>query len=408
MDHPDRVAALAEAGVDFTMKDIDRLSRRVPNICKVAPATQNYHIEDVHRAGGIFTILGSLERAGLLHRDVYTVHSETMGAAIDENDVRRPTATARAQHRALAAPGGVRTTLAFSQDKYFEGRDDDAQSGCIRAVEHAYTKEGGLAVLYGNIAQDGCIVKTAGVDESILTFSGPAVVVESQDDAVDAILSDRITPGDGDGELVITDHPPEEMHASIAQALGVEVGRLQLIVAVLAAVEAAGGDLGSAGLALAEMGGLKGRGARHRIPVPGGTALVIDESYNANPASMRATLGQLGATPASRRIAVLGSMKELGDFGPAFHAQLAGPIRDACVDYAVLVGEEMGPLAQELSNRGGSALGSGLHFDHCPDFSAAIAALEEFGLNGGDAVLVKGSNSVKLAGLVEHFTAREG
>ncbi len=179
-------------------------------------------------------------------------------------------------------------------------------------------------------------------------------------------------------------------------------------LAVLAAVEAAGGDLGSAGLALAEMGGLKGRGARHRIPVPGGTALIIDESYNANPASMRATLGQLGATPASRRIAVLGSMKELGDFGPAFHAQLAGPIGDAGVDYAILVGEEMGPLARELSNRGRSALGSGLHFDHCPDFTAAIAALEEFGLTGGDAVLVKGSNSMKLAGLVEYFTAREG
>lgn len=179
-------------------------------------------------------------------------------------------------------------------------------------------------------------------------------------------------------------------------------------LAVLAAVAAAGGDLGSAGLALAEMGGLKGRGARHRIPVPGGTALIIDESYNANPASMRATLGQLGATPASRRIAVLGSMKELGDLGPAFHAQLARPISDACVDYAILVGEEMAPLARELSHHGGSALGSGLHFDHCADVTAAIAALDEFGLTGGDAVLVKGSNAMKLAGLVEHFTAREG
>ncbi|MEO5706071.1 MAG: UDP-N-acetylmuramoyl-tripeptide--D-alanyl-D-alanine ligase [Alteraurantiacibacter sp.] len=177
---------------------------------------------------------------------------------------------------------------------------------------------------------------------------------------------------------------------------------------VLAAVHAAGGDLGAAGLALASMGGLKGRGARARIVVPGGHALLIDESYNANPASMRATLAQLGQTPATRRLAVLGAMKELGDFGPAFHAQLLEPLLAADVDYAVLVGDEMLPLARELGKGLASALGKPLHFAHCANAGEAIAALEEFGLAGGDAVLVKGSNSVGLSRLVAHFGAREG
>ena len=177
---------------------------------------------------------------------------------------------------------------------------------------------------------------------------------------------------------------------------------------VMAAVHAAGGDLGAAGLALAEMGGLKGRGARHRIAVPGGHALLIDESYNANPASMRATLAQLEQTPASRRIAVLGSMKELGDFSPAFHAQLAEPLAAAEVDFAVLVGPEMAALIRELGKGAQNALGKPLAFAHCEGPGEAIAALEEFGLVGGDAVLVKGSNSVGLARLVSHFAAREG
>jgi UDP-N-acetylmuramoyl-tripeptide--D-alanyl-D-alanine ligase len=179
-------------------------------------------------------------------------------------------------------------------------------------------------------------------------------------------------------------------------------------LAVMAAVHAAGGDLGAAGLALAEMGGLKGRGARHRLKVPGGHALLIDESYNANPASMRATLAQLGATPASRRIAVLGSMKELGDFSPAFHAQLAEPLEAARVDFAILVGEEMGALARELGKPPNNALGIPLGFAHCQNPGEAIAALEEFGLAGGDAVLVKGSNSVGLGRVVAHFATREG
>ncbi|HSQ94602.1 MAG TPA: UDP-N-acetylmuramoyl-tripeptide--D-alanyl-D-alanine ligase [Croceibacterium sp.] len=179
-------------------------------------------------------------------------------------------------------------------------------------------------------------------------------------------------------------------------------------LAVMGAVFAAGGDLGAAGLALAEMGGLKGRGARHRIAVPGGHALLIDESYNANPASMRATLAQLGHTPASRRIAVLGSMKELGDFAPGFHAQLAEPLCEAQVDFAILVGPEMLALARELGKGGHNTLGKSLGFAHCEGPGEAIAALEEFGLVGGDAVLIKGSNSVGLARVVAHFAAREG
>ena len=189
------LAIAHEAGVDFTMKDIDRLSRVVPNICKVAPAG-HYHVEDVHRAGGIFTILGELETAGLIKREALTVHAESMGAAIEGNDLHRKSATAEAKARALAAPGGVPTQVAFSQDKYFKDTDLDVEKGCIRDVAHAYSQDGGLAVLYGNIAVDGCIVKTAGVDASILKFEGRARIFHSQDAACDAILADQIVAGD--------------------------------------------------------------------------------------------------------------------------------------------------------------------------------------------------------------------
>jgi dihydroxy-acid dehydratase len=189
------LAIAHEAGVDFTMKDIDRLSRKVPNICKVAPAG-SYHVEDVHRAGGIFTILGELDSAGLIQRDAGTVHLGTMGAAIDANDLHRASATPEARQRALAAPGGVPTQVAFSQDKYFKDADLDVAKGCIRDVAHAYSQDGGLAVLYGNIAVEGCIVKTAGVDASILKFEGKARVFHSQDTACDAIMADEIVAGD--------------------------------------------------------------------------------------------------------------------------------------------------------------------------------------------------------------------
>ena len=189
------LAIAREAGVDFTMADIDHLSRKVPNICKVAPSSQ-YHVEDVHRAGGIFTILGELDQAGLIHREALTVHSPTLGQAIAENDIHRATATAEAKQRTLAAPGGVPTQTAFSQDKYFAAADTDVEKGCIRDLAHAYSKDGGLAVLYGNLAKDGCIVKTAGVDESILRFEGPARVFHSQEFACEAILANTIKPGD--------------------------------------------------------------------------------------------------------------------------------------------------------------------------------------------------------------------
>ena len=179
-------------------------------------------------------------------------------------------------------------------------------------------------------------------------------------------------------------------------------------LAVMAAVHAAGGDLGSAGLALAEMTGLAGRGQRHTIAAQGGVALLIDESYNANPASMRATLATLGRIDARRRIAVLGSMKELGNHAPGYHAGLAAPLIEAAVDYAVLVGDEMGALAAELGNSGGFPLGKAPAFDHCGSPGEAQALLEKFGVEGGDAILVKGSNSVGLGRLVAALTGKDG
>ncbi|RMG52705.1 MAG: dihydroxy-acid dehydratase, partial [Gammaproteobacteria bacterium] len=190
------LAAAHEGKVKFTMADIDRLSRKVPNLCKVAPATQKYHMEDVHRAGGVMGILGELDRAGLIHRDVPTVHSSTLGEALDRWDIRRDTASEEARSRYLAAPGGVSTQQAFSQERRWPEPDLDRAAGCIRDIDHAYSREGGLAVLYGNLAEQGCIVKTAGVDESIWTFSGPARIYESQDAAVEAILGDQVRPGD--------------------------------------------------------------------------------------------------------------------------------------------------------------------------------------------------------------------
>ena len=188
------IAAAREGEVDFTMKDIDRLSRRVPNLSKVAPSTQLYHMEDVNRAGGVIGILGELARGNLLNLDVSTVHSKTLGDAIEKYDVRR-SADKTATGRFTAAPGNVPTVVAFSQEKRWD-LDLDRQTGCIRDIEHAYSKDGGLAVLYGNLAEDGCVVKTAGVDKSCLVFRGPARIFHSQDEAVTAILDDKIVEGD--------------------------------------------------------------------------------------------------------------------------------------------------------------------------------------------------------------------
>ncbi|MCD2171700.1 dihydroxy-acid dehydratase [Rhizobium sp. C4] len=189
------LAAAHEAEIDFTMDDIDRLSRKVPCLSKVAPAKNDVHMEDVHRAGGIMAILGELDRGGLINRDSPTVHAATLGDALDRWDIMR-TNSETVRNFFLAAPGGVPTQTAFSQDERWEELDMDRKSGVIRSVEHPFSKDGGLAVLKGNIALDGCIVKTAGVDESILKFTGPAVVYESQDAAVKGILSNEVKAGD--------------------------------------------------------------------------------------------------------------------------------------------------------------------------------------------------------------------
>jgi len=190
------LAAAHEGEVPFTMADIDELSRRLPNICKVAPMTELYHVEDVHRAGGVPAILGELDRAGLIDTAAPTVYSATMAAALDEWDIARPSCTAEARVFWSAGPAGIPTQVAFSQATRWPSLDEDRSHGCIRDVEHAYAAEGGLAVLYGNLAVDGCIVKTAGVDEEIWRFSGPARVYESQDAAVEAILDESVGAGD--------------------------------------------------------------------------------------------------------------------------------------------------------------------------------------------------------------------
>ena len=189
------LAAAYEGGVDFTMADIDRLSRRVPCLCKVAPAKQDVHMEDVHRAGGIMAILGQLDRAGLIHNGLPTVHSATMAEALDRWDISR-TNSPSVQDFYKAAPGGVRTTVAFSQSNRWKELDADRENGVIRSAEHPFSKDGGLAVLFGNIAPEGCIVKTAGVDDSILTFHGTARVYESQDASVAGILGNEVKAGD--------------------------------------------------------------------------------------------------------------------------------------------------------------------------------------------------------------------
>ncbi|CAK0779153.1 dihydroxy-acid dehydratase [Gammaproteobacteria bacterium] len=189
------LAAAEEAGVNFSMADIDRLSRKTPNLCKVAPSSQQFHLEDVHRAGGVMAILGELDRAGLMHRDCRTVHATSMAEAIALWDIRL-TGDEKRRQFFRAAPGGVPTTEAFSQDRRYPSLDLDRAHGCIRDQAHAYSQDGGLAILYGNLAPEGCVVKTAGVDASLLHFKGPARIFESQEEAVEAILKDQIQAGD--------------------------------------------------------------------------------------------------------------------------------------------------------------------------------------------------------------------
>ncbi|MQY06351.1 dihydroxy-acid dehydratase [Actinomadura macrotermitis] len=190
------LAAAYEGKVDFGLKEIDELSKRVPCICKLAPATARYHVEDCHRAGGVPALLAELDRGGLLHRDTHSVHAASLTEMIDKWDVHSPNVLPEALEMFHAAPGGVRSTSAFSQSARWEELDLDRAEGCIRDIEHAYTTDGGLAVLRGNIAPDGAIVKTAGVEEELWTFTGPAVVFESQDDAVEGILGGKVKAGD--------------------------------------------------------------------------------------------------------------------------------------------------------------------------------------------------------------------
>ncbi len=190
------LAAAHEGEVEFSMADIDALSRRVPNICKVAPSVEEYHVEDVHRAGGIMAIIGELAKGGLIDTSVPTIHSESIQAALDQWDIANPTVTAEAKQFFLAGPAGIPTQVAFSQSTRWPSLDEDRENGCIRSVEHAYTADGGLGVLYGNLALDGCIVKTAGVDEENFHFEGIARVYESQDAAVEGILGEQVQSGD--------------------------------------------------------------------------------------------------------------------------------------------------------------------------------------------------------------------
>ncbi|MCW8843564.1 MAG: dihydroxy-acid dehydratase, partial [Rhodobacteraceae bacterium] len=189
------LAIAHEGGVNFTMADMDRMSRQIPHLCKVAPSTPEYHMEDVHRAGGIARILGELDREGKIHRDCATVHEKTMGDFIDKWDVRRESAGNEAHDLYIAAPGGVRTTEAFSQSRMYTELDLDTAGGCVRDYAHAYSEEGGLCVLFGNLAEQGCILKTAGVIKEMYEFEGKAVVFESQDDAVEGILGGKVKAG---------------------------------------------------------------------------------------------------------------------------------------------------------------------------------------------------------------------
>ncbi len=289
------LAAAQEAEVDFTMADIDRLSRRVPCLCKVAPAVADIHMEDVHRAGGIFGILGELHRAGLIHGELPTVHAPTLAAAIAQWDVMS-TNSASVRTFYAAAPGGVPSLEAFSQERRWDDIDTDRKAGVIRSAEHAYSKDGGLAVLYGNIALDGCIVKTAGVDESILTFEGEVKIFESQDSAVSGILTGKVVAGD---VVVIRYEGPkggpgmQEMLYPTSYLKSKGMGK---VCALLTDGRFSGGtsglSIGHASPEAAEGGaiGLVEAGDRIRIDIPNRTIalLISDEDLAARRARMEA------------------------------------------------------------------------------------------------------------------------
>jgi UDP-N-acetylmuramoyl-tripeptide--D-alanyl-D-alanine ligase len=271
--------------------------------------------------------------------------------------------------------------------------------GSIEAIADAKAEifeglePGGTAIIPADVAQYGQLRRTA---ERL----GVKIVSFGRSDFADVRLLDAV-PAPGGGSLVTADMGDRRLCYTVATP-----GEHWVVnsLAVIAAVRELGGDLGAAGLALAELEGLKGRGARHRLPVEGGIALLIDESYNANPASMQATLADLGRTTAARRVAVLGAMKELGEHGPAFHAELAVPLRAAEVDAVIMVGDEMLPLAEELGKSAATALGKPMSFAHCGSVGDALVALGKLGLRADDAILVKGSNSVGLGAVVAALT----
>jgi UDP-N-acetylmuramoyl-tripeptide--D-alanyl-D-alanine ligase len=258
--------------------------------------------------------------------------------------------------------------------------------------------------IFGGLEAGGTAVIPSDIPEAdrliaIARKFGANVVTFGISEHADVRLLDAIPSANG-GSLITADMGDRRLCYSLAEPGDHWVHNS---LCVMAAVRAVGGDLGAAGLSLAEMGGLKGRGARHNISAPGGKALLVDEAYNANPASMRATLRQLGHTPATRRIVVLGAMKELGDFTNRFHAQLSEPLIEAKIDHAILVGDEMRSLARQLGKARQGPLGNHIDFTHCDSAQEAISALDEYGIAAGDAVLVKGSNSVGLGTLVSHF-----
>ena len=298
------LAIAQEAEINFTMADIDRMSKLVPQLCKVAPNTNKYHIEDVHRAGGIMGILGELDRAGRLHTDVPIVHSQTMKDALDQWDIaRNPSDAVKTFY--MAGPGGIPTQVAFSQNARWPSLDTDRAEGCIRSIDHAFSKEGGLAVLRGNLALNGCVVKTAGVDDSLLVFEGPAHVVESQDEAVDHILNDQVKAGD---VVIVRYEGPKGgpgMQEMLYPTSYIKSKGLGKACALLTDGRFSGGTSGlSIGHASPEAAaggaiGLVKTGDRIRIDIPNRTinVLVTDDEL----AARRAAQDQLGWKPAQPR-----------------------------------------------------------------------------------------------------------
>jgi dihydroxy-acid dehydratase len=326
------LAAAQEGQVPFTMADIDRLSRRVPVLCKVAPSVINVHCEDVHRAGGIMGILGELDRAGLLDTSVSRVDAPTLAEALQRWDIKR-TADEKVRHFYRAAPGGIPTTVAFSQNVRYETLDEDRASGVIRDVEHAFSKDGGLAVLYGNLAEDGCIVKTAGVDESILRFSGPARIFESQDAAVAGILGKQVKAGDV--VLVRYEGPSggpgmQEMLYPTSYLKSVGLGKqCALVTDGRFSGGSSGLSIGHVSPEAAEGGliGLVENGDRIEIDIPGRTIrLAVSEEEIARRRAAMEAKGAAAWQPAEKRTRIVSTA--LQAYGALAKSAAYGAVRD--------------------------------------------------------------------------------